>query len=129
MKRFVPLSLQANRVREGDYASDESYGLAGMFKLIGPGGTLLLVVSSGADPRTNDGWEHVSVSAEKRCPSWEEMCFVKDLFWDEHEMAVQYHPPKSEYVNFHPRTLHMWRDNGGTLMMPPTYMVGPKQRR
>lgn len=30
------------------------------------------------------GWEHVSVSIEnKRCPSWPEMCVVKDLFWDE----------------------------------------------
>jgi len=129
MKKFTPLSLQANRVRTGDWASDESYGLAGMFRLIGPGGAMLLAVSSGGNPLENDGWEHVSVSADKRCPTWEEMCFVKDLFWDEHELAVQYHPPKSDYVNFHPFCLHLWRPNSGAIMLPPTYMVGPKSRK
>lgn len=28
-----------------------------------------------------EGWEHVSVSVDaKRCPSWNEMCFVKAIF-------------------------------------------------
>jgi len=30
-----------------------------------------------------DWLEHVSVSLEKHCPNWQEMYFVKDLFWDE----------------------------------------------
>jgi hypothetical protein len=127
MKKFVPLSLQANRIREGDYGSDESYGLAGAFRLIAPGGALLLAVSSGSGPHV-EGWEHVSVSAEKRCPSWDEMCFVKDLFWDEQEMAVQYHPPKSEYVNHHPYCLHIWKPTKMVIPMPPTLLIGPKQR-
>ena len=29
------------------------------------------------------GWEHVSVSLARRCPTWEEMCMVKDIFWGE----------------------------------------------
>ena len=28
------------------------------------------------------GWEHVSVSLARRCPTWEEMCMVKDIFWE-----------------------------------------------
>ena len=28
------------------------------------------------------GWEHVSVSYRKRCPTWEEMCRVKDMFFE-----------------------------------------------
>ena len=60
MRRYIPLVLQANRVRKGDYASDESYGLAGMFRILTPEGTLLLAVSSGVDEE--NGWEHVSVS-------------------------------------------------------------------
>jgi hypothetical protein len=130
MKKFVPLSLQANRVRSGNYASDESYGLAGAFKLLGPGpeSTLLLVLSSGPESNGNDtGWEHVSVSAERRPPTWTEMCFVKDLFWSETECVIQYHPPKNEYVNFHPNVLHMWKPISMTIPMPPLILVGPRR--
>ena len=45
------------------------------------------------------GWEHVSVSRRDRCPTWEEMCQIKALFWDEDDCVIQYHPPRSEYVN------------------------------
>jgi hypothetical protein len=126
VKKFVPLSLQANRVREGAMGSDESYGLAGAFRLIHPGGALLVAVSSGVDHEYK--WEHVSVSAEQRCPTWDEMCWVKDLFWDKHEMAVQYHPPESEYVRCHPHCLHMWRPIGMVIPMPPMLLVGPKSK-
>lgn len=53
--------------------------------------------------------EHVSVSTKKRTPTWEEMCFVKDICFADEELVIQFHPKKSEYVNFHPYTLHMWR--------------------
>ena len=129
MKKFVPLALQANRIRVGTYASDESFGLAGAFRLIAPGGALLLALSSGPASAANDtGWEHVSVSAEQRPPLWEEMCWVKDLFWDKHEMAVEYHPPESEYVNFHPNCLHLWACTTMPIPMPPVLLVGPKSR-
>lgn len=67
------------------------------------------------------GWEHVSVSViyishqghsrqEQRCPTWQEMCYVKELFWDDPEdVVIQYHPPKSEYVSQHKFCLHLWR--------------------
>lgn len=72
-----------------------------------------------------EGWEHVSVSTAMRCPTWEEMCFVKNLFWDEEDMVMQYHPPKSLYVNVHPYCLHMWRPtNGAVVPVPPEWMVG-----
>src|SRR5580658_4748259 len=45
-------------------------------------------------------FEHVSVSLAHRCPTWEEMCKIKDLFWDDEDVVVQFHPAKSEYVNF-----------------------------
>jgi len=32
-----------------------------------------------------EGWEHVSVSIHDRMPTWEEMNFIKNLFWDEDE--------------------------------------------
>ena len=72
------------------------------------------------------GWEHVSVSRRDRCPTWDEMCLVKALFWDEEDCVIQYHPPRSEYVNNHPNCLHLWRPIGVSLPMPPSIMVGFK---
>jgi hypothetical protein len=76
------------------------------------------------------GWEHVSVSVLDhkgvRVPTWKEMCFVKDLFWDAEECVVQYHPPHSEYVNHHPHTLHLWRFLNAAFPLPPHRLVGPK---
>ena len=72
------------------------------------------------------GWEHVSVSRRDRCPTWDEMCLVKALFWDDDDCVIQYHPPRSEYVNNHPYCLHLWRPIGVPLPMPPSILVGFK---
>jgi hypothetical protein len=73
------------------------------------------------------GWEHVSVSLnKKRCPTWDEMCMIKDLFWDKDDCVIQYHPPKSEYVNNVSNCLHMWRPIGKELPIPPSILVGLK---
>jgi hypothetical protein len=69
-------------------------------------------------------WEHVSVSTRVRCPTWEEMCFVKYLFWDQEDVVVQLHPPRSEWVNNHPFCLHLWRPIGIVLPRPPALTVG-----
>lgn len=54
--------------------------------------------------------EHVSVVvSNKRTPTWEEMCFVKDIFWDDTDEVIQIHPKKSEYCNLHTTCLHLWR--------------------
>jgi len=126
MRKRVELQLEDARVREGPMGSDERYGLTGAFRLISPKGMALVVVSSGPDPTPEaQGWEHVSVSGPNRCPNWPEMCWVKDLFWEKHEMVVQYHPPESEYVNLHPHCLHLWRHQTLPFPMPPVLLVGP----
>jgi hypothetical protein len=71
-----------------------------------------------------EGWEHVSVSRQDRCPTWEEMCAVKDLFWDHEDCVMQLHPPKSDWVSNHPYCLHMWRPIGVEIPRPPDLMVG-----
>ncbi|WP_431309684.1 DUF7694 domain-containing protein [Bradyrhizobium iriomotense] len=70
------------------------------------------------------GWEHVSVSIPRRCPNWQEMCFVKDLFWDEEECVMQLHPPRSEYVNNNRYCLHLWRPTSRAIPTPPSGLVG-----
>lgn len=74
------------------------------------------------------GWEHASISVYKqnRCPSWEEMCAVKQLFWTDEETVVQYHPPKAEYVNNHPYCLHLWKPIKGEIILPPSILIGIK---
>jgi hypothetical protein len=86
------------------------------------------IVSSGL------GWEHVSVTLRKiegrklksvdRCPTWEEMCFIKGFFWDDEETVVQYHPPKSEWISNHPYCLHLWKPTGVDLPRPHKDQVG-----
>lgn len=61
--------------------------------------------------RNMDGWEHVSVSPKHKfnIPSWEDMCRLKDVFFDDEEEVYQIHPPKSHYVNMVNNCLHLWR--------------------
>lgn len=83
-----------------------------------------IIVSDGED------WEHVSVhvtsDGKERTPTWAEMCRIKNLFWSEEDCVIQFHPPKSEYVNNHKHTLHLWRPINQTIPQPPTILVGLK---
>ena len=77
-------------------------------------------------------WEHVSVTLGQaknphpvnRCPTWEEMCYVKDLFWDKDDVVVQFHPPESEYVSTHDYCLHLWRKQNQNFETPDPVLVG-----
>jgi len=114
-------TLEAHRIRSGPYASDtgDPYGA---FIILGPSQEtrLKIIVDDGAETR----WEHVSVSTEKRTPTWDEMCFVKKLFWTPEECVVQFHPPESRYVNAHPFCLHLWRHLDQQFPAPPMLLVG-----
>lgn len=113
---------EKHRVREGRLASDERFGRNGAFDVPLRRGQRVFVIAS-----DQMGWEHVSVSRRDRAPLWEEMCEIKDLFWEPEDCVVQFHPPHSEYVNNHPRCLHLWRPTGGIVIpMPMSYLVGFK---
>ena len=99
--------------------TDDSYGNNGFFVVPFESYELRCLASDGL------GWEHVSVSLEGRCPNWKEMSFVKDLFWDDDDCVVQYHPPKKFYVNNHPFCLHLWRPTNATIPIPDPLLVGP----
>jgi hypothetical protein len=96
-----------------------------------PGWRLAIIASDGSDLSV-DKWEHVSVHAyrydgrQMRTPTWDEMCFAKALFWDDEDEVVQFHPKRSEYVNNHPNTLHLWRPVGVVIPTPPSIFVGVK---
>ena len=72
------------------------------------------------------GWEHCSVSMPTRCPSWEQMCVMKELFWGDDEECMQLHPAKKNYVNNMKYCLHIWKPIKEKIPMPPSIMVGFK---
>ena len=69
------------------------------------------------------GWDHVSVSLSNRCPTWDEMCVIKDIFFRENECCIEYHPAKQDYINVHPFCLHIWKPQNVTLPKPPKIFV------
>ena len=101
--------------------SSECDGFNGAFVIPFESYELTVVCSDGG------GWDHVSVSLKNRCPSWKEMCFIKDLFFSPEETVVQYHPKKSEYVNNHEFCLHLWRNQSAEHVLPPSGFVGTKK--
>jgi hypothetical protein len=98
----------------------------GAFLIMGPLGAKLMIIASPGDAHEDIPWEHVSVSTKDRTPTWREMCFVKDLFWDEEEAVMQLHPPLSDWVNNHNYCLHLWRPMDGNIPLPPSIAVGHK---
>ena len=113
--------IEKYRIREGKLASDASFGNNGAF-MVNPTKSqeLGIIVSDG------EGWDHVSVSTQARCPTWQEMCWVKDLFFSSSEVVIQYHSAKRDYVNNHPYCLHLWKPHGLEIPIPPASMVGIK---
>jgi hypothetical protein len=125
MRNTVMPSLILGRLRGplGQWSSNDSDGLMGAFEIRQQGGAALRIISSGpATTPEHHGWEHVSVSCAKRTPTWDEMCFVKNLFWEPEEMVVQLHPPQSRWINQHPYVLHLWK-SPQTIELPPRGMV------
>ena len=82
--------------------------------------TAIVIADNGV---SSPEWEHVSVSLPTRCPTWDEMCKIKEIFFSDDETVVQYHPRKQDYVNIHRFCLHLWRLKNGTFPVPPKELV------
>lgn len=109
------------RIKEGKLASTDEERNNGAFMVpyrgIQGGIVLGVIISDEGE------WDHVSVSLPNRTPTWEEMCWVKDLFFEPSEVVMQLHPAKSEYVNHHPNCLHLWRPHNKRIPLPPIEYV------
>lgn len=115
------------RILDGPMGSDESYENNGQFIISYNGLKYLCQASDGF------AWEHVSISIMKktmvpikRCPTWEEMYMIKDIFWDKNDTVLQYHPSEENYVNQYPYVLHLWRPKNEKIPIPPVFLVGTK---
>ena len=129
--RWTDIHIKNLRSKEGDPC--------GIFRIPGSdahGSSLLVMATDGTigpDPHLPEagdmdtGWEHVSVSIPSprsriATPSWQEMSFVKELFWEDDQCVVQFHVPVAEHVdNF--EALHLWRWTGGEFPRPPKEFV------
>lgn len=98
-----------------------SYGdeTVGRFFVVPPGHMVPLVVIAAAD----GDWDHVSVSASGRTPTWSEMEAIKRMFFKDDETAMQLHVPPSEHVNNHPHVLHLWRPARQAIPRPESWRV------
>lgn len=132
MKSTPNLLVEAYRVP--GKSSDED-GNNGAFRVPFGGAMLAVIASDGG------GWDHVSVSLPGRCPTWDEMCHVKDLFFATDEWVMQLHPPRKDNINCHPYSLHLWRPQTERcqtdraleqvlqpIPLPPWWMVGPRTK-
>lgn len=60
-------------------------------------------------------------------PTWDEMCLLRNIFWNEDEAVIQIHPPKSQYVNNLGNCLHLWRCYYTDMLLPPSCFVGIRE--
>lgn len=114
---------ELEKYREKDFEK-KMYGVTGdngngCFKVFVNGRSFFVIASNGG------GWDHVSVTTKsgKRCPTWEEMCAIKDMFFMPDECVLQYHPAKEDYVNNHPCCLHLWKPQNFQIPMPDKNFV------
>lgn len=129
--RSDPGKLNAFRVRKGLMASTDADGMNGSFLIKYVSDDLcswLRIIASDGFGWSESGFpspvfEHVSVSLQHRCPTWAEMDFVKRLFWDDDELVLQLHVPKSKHINRHNFCLHMWKPLGVEIPLPPDICV------
>lgn len=99
----------------------------GAFLIPFNGVVLRCIASDGSDWHacglSGQPWEHVSVSLPDRCPTWQEMAFIKSVFWNSEETVVQFHVPDGEHINHHEHCLHLWRPVRSPVLRPPGICV------
>lgn len=82
-------------------------------------------------PIASEPWEHVSVTArlqhggykKARIPFYEEMRYVKSIFWEPHEVVMELHVAESDHVNMTDTVLHLWRPLAASIPTPPRFFV------
>lgn len=135
MSLQVPETVEEGRVVHGVMASNRGDNF-GAFTIRATSvaqaaQVVFSLIVSGGDELVR--WEHVSVTvlssagpkgnSGSRMPSWSEMMRIKEMFWEEEDVCVQYAPKASEYLNIHPNVLHWWRPLDDEMPTPPTLAV------
>lgn len=97
----------------------------GVFYIQNAASSFIILFDSGEDHGGNPGtgWERaemrVAAHSGDRVPIYAEMDWLKGLFWDDDECAVQMHLPKHERRQAPPNTLYLWKEAGKEFPRPP----------
>ena len=138
MKNLCDPSIAKYRDHEADRlygTEDHERALGGAFLVpyssgvthrLAPRQYLRVIASSGADQTGNWRFDHVSVSLSSRTPTWEEMDYIKRLFFHPEEVCYQLHVSSADHINEHAYCLHIWRSCDHAIPLPPAEMVGLK---
>jgi hypothetical protein len=101
------------------YRDEGNVGESGIFVINDYSDARFVVIAS-----DEEGWDHVSVSTLSRCPTWEEMCYMKNLFFGKDDWVMQLHPPADKNISLMHTCLHLWAPNDGQkIPRPPVWMV------
>ena len=113
---------EKGRLIRGPLASDHTFGNNGAFDVTYKGETFCCIASDG------EGWQHVSISIPHKAdiPTWDQMCGIKNIFWDKSDAVIQIHPQEKDYVNNHDYCLHLWRNDKVDQNLPRSILVGLK---
>lgn len=136
MKNLCDPAIAKFRDHEADrihQTQDHERALGGAFMVPTPASRngltvrhfMRVIASSGkdqSDPAFR--WDHVSVSLSDRCPTWDEMDFVKRLFFKPDEVCFELHVEAKDHISNHPYCLHIWRPLDAKIPLPPSIMVG-----
>ena len=116
MRKKLLCKNEIRRVRHPIYGFPDLNSIEGCFQIMYK--NKRLHVQSGC----GGGWDHVSVSLKHRCPTWNEMCYIKDIFWEPNETVIQFHPAADVKKNLHKYCLHLWKGNQ-IITMPPEEFI------
>lgn len=124
--RKHPLKFaEKGRVRYGSHASKPGDRF-GAFQLLYTSEAascgMLIIADDGSDWKaaglSGEPFEHVSVSLHERTPTWEELEYVRNIFWTNEETVMQLHVPAADHVNQQANTLHLWRPTKTPIPRP-----------
>lgn len=127
MRKSPTNDIEKFRVTTGPLASSRKSGANGLFFIPRNDVLLRVICSDGTGWDTGrlpgEPWEHVSVSTPNRCPTWEEMDFIKRIFWRDDETVMQLHVARSQHINIHQFCLHLWKPTKERVPVPPLETV------
>ena len=112
----VPDWCEKHRVTLAAYDNEPGDKHNGVFVFKEQG--LMCIISNGG------GWEHVSVSRKSRMPTYADMAWVAQTFWDKEDTLMQLRVPEAEHINLSNYCLHWWRPLEDEIPRPPNWMVG-----
>lgn len=129
MKSDISHLEKFRHTKPGTSMSSNEGDRFGVFYIPNARTQFIIIMDDGTDHGDGKptGWAHVSLRAKdysgEREPTWGEMCWAKQLFWEDEEAVMQIHPPKSEFINTHPNVLHLWSPVNGEIPRPRKELV------